>query len=365
MWAEFDGKPYTREKFVAMVKAIPIEKLRWVKYLTVHNTALPTIAQWVGPVPAAQRIINLQRFYEKERGWRSGPHGFIPPSKDIVMWGFTPFHVKGVHASCFNGASLGFEMVGDFDREDFNSGLGAVVRDNTIFVLAVLYRKLGLRPDDFEHGVQGLHFHIDCGRDNHACPGSKVRAGREAFVQAILRQMDALEAEERQKHEAIAVMASSLVPDRFAIPAADGPKGYFPADPAPPKKPNAVKEGAASKTVFATLLAAALTFLQMVAEYVDAVISVVADTVVGLFDSAGDVVKDIGENIELAHKVAGWLQINWKPFAGYVTLACFAIVVIRHIAKRQETAQAKQVAAQALDALKTTQESPAHADVSN
>lgn len=192
MWNDFDGKPYTREEFKRMVDEIPAASLRWVKYLTVHNTASPSIAQWIGPTPAAQRILNLQNYYEKQLGWRSGPHGFIPPHKDICMWGFTPFRVKGVHASCFNSNSIGLEMVGDFDREDFNSGDGALVRDNTIFVLAVLYNKLGLRPDGYVYGVSGLHLHHDCKRDNHACPGKKMRDGREAFVRAVLAKMEEL-----------------------------------------------------------------------------------------------------------------------------------------------------------------------------
>lgn len=192
MWDNFDGSPYTREQFVAMIDAIPVEKLRWVKLCVVHNTASPSIAQWLGPVKPQQRIINLQNYYEHTLGWRSGPHGFIPPSKDVVMWGFTKLTTKGVHASCFNGASLGFEMVGDFDSEEFNSGPGALVRDNTIFVLAVLYNKLGLRPDGYVYGVSGLHLHNDCKRDNHACPGKKMRVGREEFVQAVLAKMEEL-----------------------------------------------------------------------------------------------------------------------------------------------------------------------------
>lgn len=188
MWDQFDGKSYTREQFAKMINDIPASKLSWVKFLTCHNTASPTIAQWLGSVPAQQRIMNLQSYYEHSLGWHCGPHGFIPPSRDICIWGFTPFTTRGIHASCFNQLSIGLEMVGDFEREDFNSGSGALVRDNTVYVLAVLYHKLGLRPDGYVYGRSGLHLHRDCKRDQHACPGKTVN--RDALVKAVLAEMD-------------------------------------------------------------------------------------------------------------------------------------------------------------------------------
>lgn len=192
MWDKFDGAPYTREKFIAMVEKIPLDQLRWVKFVTCHNTASPSIAQWMGKVSPQQRIINLQNYYEDALGWGSGPHAFIPPSENVCCYGFSPFTVKGVHASCFNQVSIGIEMVGDFDKEDFNSGYGAIVRDNAIFVLAVLHNKLGLRPDGYVYGQSGLHLHRDCKRDNHACPGKTVN--REALVKAVLAKMEELKA---------------------------------------------------------------------------------------------------------------------------------------------------------------------------
>ncbi len=190
MWEKFDGSPYTREQFIAMVEKIPLDQLRWVKFLTTHNTASPSIAQWMGKVKPQQRIINLQNYYEDTLGWRSGPHAFIPPSETVCCYGFTPFTTKGVHASCFNQISIGLEMVGDFDTEDFNSGYGAIVRDNTVFVLAVLHNKLSLRPDGYVYGQSGLHLHRDCKRDNHACPGKTVN--RDALVKAVLAKMEEL-----------------------------------------------------------------------------------------------------------------------------------------------------------------------------
>lgn len=189
MWTDFDGKPYSREAFQALLDDIPSARLKWCKFICVHNTAAPSLTQWMsGAATPAQRIVNLQRFYEKERGWSAGPHAFIPPDPAIAAYCFTKFTRPGVHASCFNNNSIGLEMVGDFEREEFTFGDGGIVRDNAIFVLAALHLRLGLRPDGFELGKSGLHFHVDCKRDNHACPGKKVN--REALVNAVLAEMD-------------------------------------------------------------------------------------------------------------------------------------------------------------------------------
>lgn len=207
MWQHFDGKPYTRERFQDLVAGIPHEKLAWVKLLCVHNTASPSIAQWQDPRwTPEQRIVNLQHFYEHDKGWRSGPHGFIPPDQNICIWGFTPLWVPGVHASCFNKIAIGLEMIGNFDAESFTEGPGDLVRGNAIFVLAVLYNKLGLAPDKFALGEQGLHFHIDCKRDNHACPGKNV--SRSSMIGAVLAEMKRLEPEVKHTPVAPAVAGS-------------------------------------------------------------------------------------------------------------------------------------------------------------
>lgn len=284
MWDKFDGAPYTREQFQKMVDAIPIEKLKWVKYLTCHNTAAPSIAQWLGPVKPQQRIINLQNYYEHTLGWRSGPHGFIPPAKDVCIWGFTPLDTKGVHASCFNSSSIGLEMVGDFDTEEFNSGPGALVRDNTIFVLAVLYNKLGLRPDGYVYGVSGLHLHNDCKRDNHACPGKKMRVGREEFVQAVLAKMEELKPTKPKPAPApVPVAAADVVTDITVAPDLPPPKIAAAASPA--------GAGLMSSITTTTASAAAINALaeqgSRLAEFVRKVKQTFWKTVVGTSAVAG------------------------------------------------------------------------------
>lgn len=242
MWTDFDGKPYTRASFLALLDNIPTARLRWCKFLCVHNTAAPSITQWSsGAATPAQRIVNLQHFYENERGWHAGPHGFVPPDPNICLYGFSSFMAPGVHASCFNKVAIGLELVGDFDSEDFNSGPGAIVRDNAIFVLAALHNRLGLRPDEFELGKSGLHFHVDCKRDNHACPGRKVQ--REPLVQAVLEEMERLKAHGQRgapliaaPHDPSAPIAGAVSGASAGAAAAQAPASVMAAMDAPPAK---------------------------------------------------------------------------------------------------------------------------------
>jgi hypothetical protein len=167
MWANFEGKPYTREEFAAHVAGLSFDAWK-PQFVTLHNTGSPTLQQWRdGGTTPAQRIMNLQRYYEVNEHWHAGPHLFIDQEH---IWGFTDLTVPGVHASCFNRVSIGIEMVGDYGSEAFDPQ----VRDNAVFALAALHDKLGIRPDGLVYGKSGLHFHVDCRRDGHACPGKHV-----------------------------------------------------------------------------------------------------------------------------------------------------------------------------------------------
>ena len=84
-------------------------------------------------------------------------------------------------------------MVGDYASESFDTGSGAQVRDNAVAALAVLHSKLGLRPDGFKLGVHGLHFHKECTRDHHDCPGRNVV--KADVVARVLSQMASLKSE--------------------------------------------------------------------------------------------------------------------------------------------------------------------------
>ena len=146
--------------------------LRWTnwkpQFLVLHNTAEPNLAQWAhgndGKDHEHQRIVNLNHYYRDSEGWHSGPHLFISPT---LIWVACDLTANGVHASCYNSQSIGVEMVGDYSTEAFDSGDGAHVRDNAVAALAILSSALGINPGT-------LHFHKECLRDHHNCPGRHV-----------------------------------------------------------------------------------------------------------------------------------------------------------------------------------------------
>ena len=140
MWPNFDGKPYSREQLAARINACNFTtwkrkdgSLGKPAFITLHNTSSPTIQLWQSWSPAKrqQYILNMQPYYE-HMGWRGGPHFFVTPQDDICAFGFNDLMAAGTHASCFNNASIGIEMVGEFDREAFDNGPGATVAENAI-----------------------------------------------------------------------------------------------------------------------------------------------------------------------------------------------------------------------------------------
>lgn len=165
MWSKFEGIARNRADTLARIQA-----LRWTDWkpegITLHNTAAPTLKQWAETGPAHDaRIRNLENYYENELGWHAGPHFFV--SRNWINWFSNPL-LPGVHSRCWNSSRFGIEMVGDFAVEPFDSGDGAMVRDNAVFLIAALNLKFGFNPDD-------LTFHKECKRDNHDCPGKLVK----------------------------------------------------------------------------------------------------------------------------------------------------------------------------------------------
>jgi hypothetical protein len=119
--------------------------------------------------------------------WHSGVHLFVAPN---LIWNLCDLTEPGVSVSCWNHLTLGIEMIGDYSAERFDAGPGAEVRDNAIAAMAVLHRKLGLRPDQYQKGVRGLHFHKECSQDHHDCPGRNVV--KADVVARVLAKMQAL-----------------------------------------------------------------------------------------------------------------------------------------------------------------------------
>lgn len=214
MWPGFDGKPYSRDEWTAHVDSISVDQLRWCKFITLHNTSAPTLKQWAESGPAHDaRIRNLESYYENDLGWHAGPHAFISRS---YINGFSDLTKPGVHASCFNRVSIGLEMVGEYDIEEFTSGDGAMVAEMAVHAMAVLHLHIGIRPDGFQYGVKGLHFHIECKRDNHDCPGTKAR-DKPALIARILSRMDELD------H---GVIAAPPIPPSPRTPSTDVPTRF-------------------------------------------------------------------------------------------------------------------------------------------
>ncbi|HTE81856.1 MAG TPA: peptidoglycan recognition family protein [Reyranella sp.] len=195
MWPNFDGKPYSSGELATHINGRDFANwkhkdgsLGKPAFITLHNTATPDIALWTSWSPAKrqQYIHNMQPYYEN-KGWRGGPHFFVTPQTDICAFGFNDMMAAGTHASCFNNRSIGIEMVGDFDRESFDSGPGAQVAENAIHLMALLHNRIGLKPTPYDYNKTGLHFHVECAADNHHCPGSHVR--KPDIVARVLSRM--------------------------------------------------------------------------------------------------------------------------------------------------------------------------------
>lgn len=178
---------YAIPEFRVMLAGLKLGAWR-PKFPTLHNTGAPSLAQWLayGSTPQERWGASLQRYY-KGLGWHAGPHLVVCPAYAWVLCDLTQ---PGVSVSCWNGVTIGIEMVGDYDlgaKDDFSVGPGASVRDNAAAVLAALQEKFGWGDlGDFALGERGLHFHRECVHDHHACPGGQVsKSGVLARVAAL------------------------------------------------------------------------------------------------------------------------------------------------------------------------------------
>lgn len=137
------------------------------EYLVLHHTASPSLADrphgFLG-----EHMRNLAEYYGG-LGWHAGPHGFIDDQGGGTLWIFSPMTAPGVHAKSFNRYSWGFEMLGDFDSEAFDSGRGAQVRDAAAYVLAACLRRLGLPCTS-----ETIRFHREDPKTAKSCPGKLV-----------------------------------------------------------------------------------------------------------------------------------------------------------------------------------------------
>jgi N-acetylmuramoyl-L-alanine amidase len=147
-----------------------IQKPVWCTSITFHHTGIPTLAQRPnGFTP--QHIKNIQSYYEtatkQKKAWKSGPHLFID---DDQCWGMCAFTSHGTHAKAFNSNSIGIEVLGDYNEEDFNTGRGRDCWNIATEAGRVLLDWLGLKLEQ-----TNIKFHRDDPKTTKTCPGSKIQ----------------------------------------------------------------------------------------------------------------------------------------------------------------------------------------------
>ena len=165
---------YAREDFARYIDGLSWSKGWRPAFPTLHNTGVPSLVQWLGYGATAQERwgANLNRYYQG-LGWHAGPHLVCCPD---YIWALCDPEQDGVSVSCWNRLTFGIEMVGDYREggDDPTTGDGLKVVENAVFALATLARKLGWSVGTIVQGVGGLHFHRECARDGHPCPGERI-----------------------------------------------------------------------------------------------------------------------------------------------------------------------------------------------
>jgi len=170
-WKGIVGEAFTPEEFREYVAGLTWGSW-WPDFIVLHHTAIPSLAQRPDGFNQGS-MSGLTRYYRDELGWSAGPHLFVD---DHQIWVFTPLTTPGVHAKSFNSRSLGVEMLGNYDVEAFNSGRGALVRDNAVAAIAILTAALGIDP-------ASMVGHRDEPSTTKTCPGGNVDT--EAFIWAV------------------------------------------------------------------------------------------------------------------------------------------------------------------------------------
>ncbi|HEX8252382.1 MAG TPA: peptidoglycan recognition family protein [Thermoanaerobaculia bacterium] len=170
-WKGIVGSNYTADEFDDYC-----HQLQWTAWrpskIVVHNTAIPSLSQRPKGF-TRQHMLNLEAFYRDQQGWKAGPHLFID---DRQIWVFTPLTVSGTHSPSWNKTSIGIEMLGNYDKDSFDSGRGLRVRENTISAIATLCAILGIDPAT-------TRIHREDPLTTHACPGKNVR--KLEIIQAV------------------------------------------------------------------------------------------------------------------------------------------------------------------------------------
>ncbi|OWU65158.1 MAG: hypothetical protein CBB60_006130 [Armatimonadetes bacterium Cent15-Ar3] len=161
----FVGRRFRPDEFDAYLGSISFSDFQ-PEFVTLHHTGAPTLASRPDGL-TDQHLRNLLTYYQDELGWNGAPHLFIDDRPDGIIV-FQMLDKRGVHAVSFNRNSWGVEMLGEYDSEEFNSGRGALVRDNAVRAISLLNKRINASPES-------LKFHRDDPQTNKTCPGMRVQ----------------------------------------------------------------------------------------------------------------------------------------------------------------------------------------------
>ncbi len=171
------AKRFAPDEFGAYLGSIALAAFR-PSMVVLHNTAVPTLADRPSGFTTAQ-MADLEHYYAHVQGWSGGPHLFVD---DNGIWAFNLLDRRGVHSPSWNSISWGVEMLGDYEREPFDSGRGAKVRSNAVAAVAAMLHKLRVPPSN-DH----FKLHHEDPKTTHACPGKLV--GKEAVRVLLTRAL--------------------------------------------------------------------------------------------------------------------------------------------------------------------------------
>lgn len=191
--------------------------LSWAKSVTMHHTGFPDLSMRSKGL-LVQHIKNIRHYYEKEKGWSSGPHLFIDDHDINPM---TPLSQRGVHARSFNSNSIGIEVLGNYDSEDPRSGRGLKCWRLAALSVAAILSEMGVQANQ-----STILFHRDDPKTRKSCPGRKVN--KPWFIAMVSNYMTGdvpepqEEKEKSDKEEAIDWQIQSILnenqnmePDQF------------------------------------------------------------------------------------------------------------------------------------------------------
>src|SRR5215471_7461508 len=170
-WKGIVGRSFSAQDFQQYVKTLVLADWR-PQFVVLHNTASPKLSEW-HKISGAERMKNLEDFYQNQQKWSAGPHLFVA---DDLIWSFTPLTVSGVHSPSWNNVAWGVEMVGDYNVEPF----GDAVCSNAVSALATLHALMGLDPTT-------LRLHKEDPQTTHDCPGKNV--SKDVIIQSILASL--------------------------------------------------------------------------------------------------------------------------------------------------------------------------------